>query len=69
MVEIGDLVKVTTPDDDDGKFGVVTVVGEARPRPRGTDTISDAPWYDVLLLGESEAKNFLCWEVVQRESQ
>jgi|TARA_R110001592_G_scaffold292186_1_gene561626 hypothetical protein len=69
MIEIGDLVEVTTPDDDDGKIGVVTERGDQRVRPRGMESVSDPPWYDVLLLGDSEAKNFLCWEVVKRESQ
>ena len=64
MIEIGDLVKVSTPDDDDGKLGVVTEVGEAH-------IYGDAepPYYDILLLGEAETKNFISWEVVQRESR
>jgi hypothetical protein len=63
MIEIGDLVKVNTPDDDDGKVGVVSEVGKSQFP--GTDP----PYYDILLLGETETKNFISWEVVQRESR
>ena len=63
MIEIGDLVKVSTPDDDAGKLGVVAEIGK-RQFP-GTDP----PYYDILLLGEAETKNFISWEVVNRESR
>jgi len=63
MIEIGDLVQVSTPDDDDGKLGVVAEIGK-RQFP-GTDP----PYYDILLLGEAETKNFISWEVVNRENR
>jgi hypothetical protein len=66
MIEIGDLVKVSTPDDDDGKLGVVTEMGEAHIYG---GTREEPPYYDILLLGETETKNFISWEVVQRESR
>ena len=56
-------MKVSTPDDDDGKLGVVAEIGK-RQFP-GTDP----PYYDILLLGEAETKNFISWEVVQRENR
>ena len=71
MIEIGDLVKVSTPDDDDGRIGVVTEIGEVPldpPEPVLRPLGHEAPPYnDILLFGESETKNFLCWEVVKRE--
>jgi hypothetical protein len=63
MIEIGDLVKVSTPDDDDGKLGVVAEIGKSQFP--GTDP----PYYDILLLGEAETKNFISWEVMSRENR
>ena len=64
MIEIGDLVRVSTPDDDDGKLGVVTEIGEV-----ATHDDELPPYYDILLLGETETKNFISWEVVSRETR
>ena len=74
MIEIGDLVKVSTPDDDDGRVGVVTEVGAVPLHPpQGIQPhrwgYEAPPFYDILLFGESETKNFLCWEVVKREAR
>ena len=66
MIEVGDLVKISrTSDGDAGKHGVVIEIGYAT----ATRAADPPPWYDILLVGETETKNFLMWEVTKRENR
>lgn len=61
-MKIGDLVKLTTPDDDDGKVGLVhyRVFDGYSKQELGVDEVVS---YGVQLLGETEAHDYLTWEV------
>ena len=56
MMKIGDLVKLTTPDSDDGKVGLL----HHQIRPRDRDEVTA---YGVQILGETEIRDYLIWEV------
>jgi len=56
MMKIGDLVKLSTPDSDDGKVGLL--LHQIRPRDRDEVTA-----YGVQILGEIEVRDYLTWEV------
>ena len=56
MMKIGELVKLTTPDSDNGKVGLLRY--HIRPSTREGVTA-----HGVQILGETEVHDYLIWEV------
>ena len=61
MMKIGELVKLSTPDDDDGKVGLLRHrIFDGRKAQNGHDEVVS---YGVQILGETEVRDYLIWEV------
>ena len=61
MMKIGDLVKLTTPDEDYGKVGLVHHrIFDGFAAQNGHDEVVS---YGVQILGETEICDYLVWEV------